>query len=176
MNEVGNHYDMQQLMDLMGQQTVNVTSISDDVKTLTGEVGKLSKSFDVLKDDVSSVKKDIEELKYSEEITYEQQRSIDNAVSKRVYELLGIGENPSKWTLEERITNRKYGRLFRIRLRMEVSDKGHLAYPFRTTQKGNFTPALKDIEAWSPRYGIASLMKEADDNALAMKIAKEQGY
>lgn len=176
MNEIGNHYNMQQLMDLMGQQTQNVNSVAKDVRTLAGEVGNLSKTIEEVKGDVSIMKGDIETMKYREEITYEQQNAIDNAVSKAVYSLIGVSGNPSKWTLEERTVNQKYGKLFRKRLRMEVSNKGHLAYPYRTTKKGNFIDAIRDIESWTPRNGITGLMKEADDNALARKIAREQGY
>ena len=174
MNEVSNqyddnHYNMQQLMDLMGQQMVNVTAMSRTV-------GNLSKAVDEVKNDVGVIKERMDTIEFKEEITYEQQNAIDSAVSISVYKLLGIGTNPSKWTVDERTINEKYGKIFRRRLRKEVTNKGHLAYPYRTTHKGNFVDAIKDIEAWTPRNGIAGLMKEADDNALARKIAREQGY
>lgn len=169
MNEVGNHYNMQQLMDLVAQQSQNVNA-------LVGTIVGIGKEVEGIKDDVTTIKGEVEQLKYSEEITYEQQNTIDSAISKTVYNLLGVGVNPEKWTVEERTISAKYGRLFRKRLRLEVSNKGHLAYPYRTTKKGNYVSAINDIEAWIPRNGIAGLMKEADDNALARKIAKEQGY
>lgn len=74
------------------------------------------------------------------------------------------------------MVNAKYGKMFSKRLRAEVSNKGHLAYPFRTTRKGNFQAACEDIEAWFPRLGVDALKKEADDRAKARKIAEEQGY
>ena len=169
MNEVGQHFDIQQLVDLVGQQAMNVNAIARTV-------GTLSKKVDSVEETVNGIKVDIEYMKYREEITYEQQNAINAAVSRTVYGLLGIKNKPSSWTVEERTINAKYGKMFRKRLRIEVSDKGHLAYPYRTTQKGNFANAIKDIEAWTPRNGIAALMKEADDNALARRIAQEQGY
>lgn len=145
-------------------------------QTILGKVGEVSKDVETLKSTVDNMKCDIEDIKYNEEITYEQQATIDREVSKTVYKLLGIGNDPAKWTTEERVINKKYGRLFRRRCRLEVTNKGNLAFPYRTTKKGNFIGACKDIEAWVPRNGIESLKKEADDNALANRIAREQGY
>ena len=169
MNEIGQHFEIQQLTDLVGQTTLNVNVIAKTVSTLAKKVDSIEETVTVIQDE-------IEGLKSREEITYEQQNAIDSAVSRTVYKLIDIGESPSKWTVEERTINAKYGKLFRKRLRLEVSNKGHLAYPYRTTKKGNFIDAIRDIEAWTQSNGISGLMKEADDNALARKIAKAQGY
>ena len=135
-----------------------------------------SDKVDRLDGRIDKIEKEVDTMKFDEEVTYEQQQGIDNAISKTIYSILGIGSNPSKWTMHERTENQKYGKLFRRRLRHEVANKGHLAYPYRTTKKGNYTSAIKDIEAWVPRYGIDALKKEADDNARARRIARGQGY
>lgn len=173
---MSDRYDLQTLMNIVGRQTNNVDKVIGTVGRLANEVDSIHADVTEMRNELSSVKNDITDLKFNEEITYDQQKSIDEIISKTVYSLLGIGLNPTKWSIDERATNKKYGRLFRKRLRYEVSNKGHLAYPYRTTRKGNFVAACKDIEAWIPRYGIEALKKEADDNAEARRIAREQGY
>lgn len=170
MNEIGTHnFSMQELMNLVGQTNLNVNQIAVKVQDV-------SKKVDSFEESMLRIENRMDGLENREEITYEQQNTIDSLVSQVVYSRLGIGNEPAKWSVKERLINKKYGRLFRSRLRREVSNKGHLAFPFRTTKKGNFVDACKDIEAWQPRYGIEALKREADDNAIADKIAKEQGY
>lgn len=163
------NFSMQELANLVGQTNLNVNA-------LLGKVGEVSAKVDMFDDRMGLIENRMDTLETREEITYEQQNTIDSLISKTVYNLMGIGASPIKWTDEEREINAKYGRLFRRRLRHEVSDKGHLAFPYRTTKKGNFIDACRDIEAWIPRNGIDALMKEADANARANKKAKEEGY
>ncbi len=166
MNELENITRLENMMaQLIEMQTDGQRTIMQTKKT----VENLTETVTGINDRVTS-------LETTEEITYEQQNTIDRLISKIVYDRLGIGSKSSEWTIEERTENQKYGKLFRRRLRHEVSNKGHLAYPFRTTKKGNFSAACRDIEAWMPRNGVEALKKEADDNALARKIAMEQGY
>lgn len=155
-----------------------------------GEVGELkgmlqrvleinigtSEKVNALDGKVSQMERRMDGFEYNEEITYAQQSTINGLIHKVVYMRLGIGTKPSEWSEEEQLINAKYGRMFSKRLRAEVANKGHLAFPFRTTRKGNFQAACEDIEAWMPRYGVDALKKEADDRARARKAAKEQGY
>lgn len=125
---------------------------------------------------VDIVEKRVDHIEHNEEITYEQQNIINGLISKRVYQVLKLNQSPTKWTEDEQLTYAKYGRTFRRRLRSEVSNKGHLAYPFRTTAKGNYDAACRDIMAWFPRNGDDELKAEIDKRAEANRIAKEQGY
>lgn len=129
-----------------------------------------------IKNDVSGLNRRMDKYEFEEEITYEMQNTIDREVSKRVYAVLGLNPYPSRWSEEECLEYAKYGRTFRRRLRSEVSNKGHLAYPYKTTRKGNFDASIKDIEAWTPRIGIDGLKREIDMKAEAKRKAKEQGY
>lgn len=149
--------------------TKNTNALVTEIRGISTRVDSIEDAFNGLCDRVDIIEK-------SEEITYAQQNTIDSLISKTVYDRLGIGKNPSKWTMEERVTNEKYGRLFRKRLRRDVANKGHLAYPYRTTHKGNFKLACDDITAWYPAHGISELMREADEKAEARRLAKEQGY
>lgn len=149
--------------------TKNTNALVTEIRGISTRVDSIEDAFNGLCDRVDIIEK-------SEEITYAQQNTIDSLISKTVYDRLGIGKNPSKWTMEERVTNEKYGRLFRKRLRRDVANKGHLAYPYRTTHKGNFKLACDDITAWYPAHGVSELMREADEKAEARRLAKEQGY
>lgn len=170
MNEIEKHdFSMQELMNLVGQTNLNINSMANKVREVSDKVDSFEKS-------IVNIEDRMDNLETREEITYEQQNTIDSLISQVVYSRLGIKSEPAKWSISERTINKKYGRLFRSRLRREVSNKGHLAYPFRTTKKGNFKDACKDIEAWFPKYGIDALKREADENAIADKIAREQGY
>lgn len=149
--------------------TKNTNALVTEIRGISTRVDSIEDAFNGLCDRVDIIEK-------SEEITYAQQNTIDSLISKTVYDRPGIGKNPSKWTMEERVTNEKYGRLFRKRLRRDVANKGHLAYPYRTTHKGNFKLACDDITAWYPAHGVSELMREADEKAEARRLAKEQGY
>lgn len=140
------------------------------------KVENIERDIDSVKEDLGTVRTRVDRIEYSEEITYEQQNMINSVISKRVYQVLGLSPSPSKWNEEEQLTYAKYGRTFRRRLRSEVANKGHLAFPFRTTAKGNYDAACKDIEAWRPRGGEDELKAEIDKRAEANRIAKEQGY
>lgn len=135
-----------------------------------------SEKVDALDGRIGRVEGRMNNIEHNEEITYEQQTMIDSLISKRVYQVLEINTSKSRWTEEEHEINEKYGRLFRRRLRSEVANKGHLAFPFRTTSKGNYDRACRDIEAWIPRNGVEALKEEADKAAEARRIAREQGY
>lgn len=135
-----------------------------------------SEKVSALDSKVSVMEKRMDGIEYNEEISYAQQNIINGLIHKIVYQRLGIGTKPSEWSDEEQLVNAKYFKLFSRRLRAEVSNKGHLAYPYRTTRKGNYQAACEDIEAWIPRLGIDALKQEADERARARKIAREQGY
>ncbi len=140
------------------------------------KVDNIEQDMNTMRSDLGTVRTRVDKIERNEEITYEQQNMINSLISKRVYRVLGLNESPTRWTEEEQLTYAKYGRTFRRRLRSEVSNKGHLAYPFRTTAKGNYDAACRDIEAWQPRNGIDALKEEIDMKAQANRIAKEQGY
>ena len=44
------------------------------------------------------------------------------------------------------------------------------------TPKREFDSTMKDIEVYIPISGMTAFFEEADKEALAKKIAKEQGY
>ena len=168
MNEVAN-YNMQDLMNLMGKQMTNVTALADTVRGIGEDVKEM-------RTELSNVNERMDFFENNIQVTDQQRRSIRRAANRRVYEILGITARAQERTLEERIEIQKYSPIFHQRLYSETSRNGHLSSPYGETLQRNYDLALKDIEAWSPSNGVTGLKKEADDNAIARKVAESQGY
>ncbi len=124
----------------------------------------------------TSVEKRMDAWENNTELTTQQRNQVRRAVTRRVYELLELPPKKFDWSTEDRFISEKYSKLFHSRCYSEVSKQGHLMSPYGETTQKNFTEAIKDIEAWIPANGISGLKKEADENALARKIAQEMGY
>ena len=174
MNEVGRHdFSTQELANLIGQQSQNVNLI-------LGKVTELSKNLDEMENrmqgEINDIRGDISEMKNNAEITTQQRNRVRKAVNRQVYKVLGLPESRSSWDKEDCVKYKKYSHIFHQRCYAEVTKKGHLSSPYGTTIAQNYIQAINDIEAWTPSNGIDGLMKEADDNAYANRIAKEQGY
>lgn len=125
---------------------------------------------------VNAVEQRMNEFENNSELTTQQRNNVRHTVSKQVYKLLELPERKSDWSREDRVKAKKYSQLFHQRCYSEVSKKGHLYSPYGTTISQNYIQAIKDIEAWTPSNSVAGLMREADDNAYATRVAKEQGY
>ena len=162
--------------DEMNKLLLIVTKQSETVDSILLAIGNMGKRIDNMAIDVSGLKSDVEILKNEEEIKTSKAREIRKLANKVVSRRLGINEDPAKRTMQEKVIDKKYRSMFSSALYSEVSDKGHLASPYSATAKKDFVDACKDIEEWYPREGIDGLKKRADENAVARKIAKEQGY
>ena len=174
MNELSTHdFSMQELANLIGRQSQNTD-------LLLGRVGELSQNVaainDYVKKEFQDVRSDIKEIRDNSEVTTQQRCNIRRSVHKHICSMLSIPVNSRDWTLEDRVKSEKYSKIFHQRCYSEVAKKGHLGSPYGTTIAINYLQAIQDIEAWTPSNGISGLMKEADDNATAKKIAREQGY
>ena len=135
-----------------------------------------AKKVEDLYDWRNSVDSRFDRIENETEVTTQQKNQIRRAVNRRVYELLNLPQKKCDWTIEDKIVSDKYSRLFHSRCYAESSKLGHLASPYESTSRKNYTDAIRDIEAWIPANGIIGLKTEADENAVARKIAREQGY
>lgn len=135
-----------------------------------------AKSIERIDRKVDTVEKRMNDFENNSEITTQQRNTVRRTVNAQVYKLLGLPEKKSSWNLDDKVKAKKYSQLFHQRCYSEVSKKGHLSAPYGTTTSQNFIAAVNDIEAWTPSNGIAGLMAEADENAMANRIAKEEGY
>lgn len=157
------------MVDAVNQQTMNIGLILN-------HIGDVSKRVDDISKEMEAVKSDVAELKNEEEIKTSKTKEIRRLVQRIVSRRIGVNEDPSKRTVEEKIIDKKYRSIFSSALYAQVSEKGHLASPYSATAKKDFIQACDDIEQWYPREGVDGLKKRADENALARRIAQEQGY
>ena len=142
-----------------------------------GKVEELSKEVDVMHNDLDSVKREVSFIKDEQPITRREAGKIRRAVARRVCELLGVPKDKKDRNLEQKIKYEKYSRkLFGV-CYAEVSREGHLAKSsYLDTPRRDYDSALKDIEAFSPYCGMGNFYQLCDEDALAKKIANEQGY
>ena len=164
------------LLAAVNAQTENINSLMRGITTMATTVGELGKEVSGIKVIIDTLTEDVNELKNEEEIKTSKAKELRKLANKVVSRRLGINEDPAKRSIEEKVINEKYRSMFSAALYTEVSEKGHLASPYSATAKKDFIAACKDIEDWYPREGVEGLKKRADENAVARKIAKEQGY
>ena len=153
-----------------------VTRLESMMKELIQIETESVKKIENIDSRTANVEKRMDAWENNAEVTTQQKNQIRRAVSRRVYELLELPPKKHHWTLGHKVVSEKYSRLFHSRCYAEVSKLGHLASPYETTAQKNYNDSIKDIEAWIPANGVTGLKKEADDNATARKIAREQGY
>lgn len=159
-NDNGNgNYDMQQLMNIVGQSAMNLNNMSR-------QLGVVASAVNTLTEDVSTMKDDIFQLKENEEITTTQQETINELARKRVLEI--IGNNP--------LEVQKYLRIFIQRLYKETRQNAGLGSKIARTKKCDYQRCVDYIEAWIPSCGCAELRAKADANAKARLEAKKLGY
>lgn len=159
-NDNGNgNYDMQQLMNIVGQSAMNLNNMSR-------QLGIVASAVNTLTEDVSTMKDDIFQLKENEEITTTQQETINELARKRVLEI--IGNDP--------LEVQKYLRIFIQRLYKETRQNAGLGSKIARTKKCDYQRCVDYIEAWIPSCGCAELRAKADANAKARLEAKKLGY
>lgn len=142
-----------------------------------GKVAEVSKKVDDFADDLDSVKREVKSIKEEQPITRREAERVRRAVSRRVCELLEIPADKRKRTVADKVKYEKYSRkLFGV-CYAEVSREGHLAKSsYLDTPRRDYDAALLDIGAFSPSCGMANFYNRCDEDALAKRIAKEQGY
>lgn len=163
------NFDLQQLMNLMGQQAMNVNAMSKQMGIIVEDVMKMSNKMDKFESRLTHMEE-------NERITHAQANQIKAYAGKRVFSFLSLPEKRSEWTNEDYLKYRKYSSGVYGCLYREVKRKGHLENPLSETKKCNFQSALDDIEAWSPASGKSELFAEIDKKAVANKTAREMGY
>lgn len=151
--------------------------LSEQNRSVLNKVGEISKKVDSFDEEIQVVKKDINFMKNERPIERREANKIKRAVSKRVCELLEVPFKKSERSLEDQVKYEKYSRkLFGV-CYSEIPYEGHMAKSsYLDTPKGYYDAALKDIESFIPFSGMGNFYVEADKEALAKRIAKEQGY
>lgn len=153
----GSHdYDMQALMNLMGQNM-------EIAARTNATVGDLAKRQDVFDERIENIENRIETIQSTSEIDYSQQLNIRAAVHRRCFILLKIPSRKTERTASDYARYRKYFGLFTRRCYNECSRLGHLRVPYRMTKKAHYEDAIEDINAWVPSNGVSGLMMEKDE-------------
>lgn len=165
-NSENSDYNIQQLMNMIGNNASITGQIGLNVQNMNKQMGIMASQMNGLMDDMSSVKGDIESLKLNEEVTTTQQETITESAQKRISEILNHN------TYEKA----KYFRTFIKRLYRDARQSAGLGSKISRTKKGNFQRVIDYIEAWTPKSGCAELKAEIDKKAEVKRQVKELGY
>lgn len=158
-NTSNDNFDIQQLMNIVGQTSMSVQGVAQQMGIVATKVSNME-------NDVVYLKDEIEHIKQNEEITTEQVTTITNAAKSRIRQILG----------EDEFEYAKYSKGFFGRLYTDARNNNGMGSSIAKTRKGNFQNVLNYIEAWNPKGGTRSLKDEIDKKAEANKKAKELGY
>lgn len=155
----GKDFDMQQLMNLCGQNMMTVNNLSRQMGLVANKVDSLDKCMTMLVDRVDGI-----ELR--SEIDSDQEERLRKTVNKRVYEILHY----------DPLEIAKYSRRFFSRCWSDAKRDAGVAASYKATKKENYQRAIDYIEAWFPREGCAAFKDKIDEAAKAKRKALNKGY
>ena len=116
-----NNFDVQQLVNMIGQTTMNISNISN-------QLGIVATAVNTLTTDVDGIKNDISQLKLNEEVTTTQQEAIIETAQKRICEIIGNDE----------LERKKYFRIFVQKLYKDTRQNAGLGSKISRTRTGDF--------------------------------------
>lgn len=155
----GKNFDMQQLMNLCGQNMMTVNNLSRQMGLVANKVDSLDKCMTMLVDRVDGI-----ELR--SEIDSDQEERLRKTVNKRVYEILHY----------DPLEIAKYSRRFFSRCWSDAKRDAGVAASYKATKKENYQRAIDYIKAWFPREGCADFKDKIDEAAKAKRTALYKGY
>lgn len=155
----GKDFDMQQLMNLCGQNMMTVNNLSRQMGLVANKVDSLDKCMTMLVDRVDGI-----ELR--SEIDSDQEERLRETVNKRVYEILHY----------DPLEIAKYSRRFFSRCWSDAKRDAGVAASYKATKKENYQRAIDYIEAWFPREGCTAFKDKIDEAAKAKRKALDEGY
>lgn len=155
-----NNFDIQTLMNIVGQNAVavqNIVAAVDHVSTQIADV----------KSDISSLDNRMFQIENNEEITSKQVTEIKNAAAARCYELIDSDDDYEK---------RKYFSPFIRTLYSYIKKNAGCGHKIECTQKGDFQNVMDHIQKWKPIGGVNALKEKIDNDAKTNKRLREEGY
>lgn len=163
----------EEIMELVGK-TVEISyensqSMKDIITRINSQgqlLGDLAGNVNDIKDNVTSLGNDIDQLKLNEEVTTTQQEILTETAQKRVCEILG----------NDPLEREKYFRIFIKRLYKDTRQNAGLGSKVARTKKGDYQRCIDFMEAWIPNCGCAELRSKADAYAKARLEATKLGY
>jgi hypothetical protein len=164
-NNNNNDSRLEKLLGVTESNSNHMTVVLHKMSIYDQLIGEHTTSLHNVTNDISALKTDMTDLKLNTEITEEQAIRINNAVKRRINEIL------SKDDYEKA----KYFRTFCIRCYTEMRTYG-MGAGYRRTKKRDYQKVMSNIEAWEPTIGTKNLKSYIDEKALVNKKAKENGY
>lgn len=152
-------------------------TLADQNRTVLGKVKEVSEKVDSLDTRLKDVEKNNEWLMNEQPVSRRQSGRIRRAIARRVCELLSVPVNKSERSTQDQVKYLKYSKPLFGKCYAEIPNEGNLARSsYLDTPTGKFEDAMKDIDVYVPSCGMAEFYAEVDRNAVAKKIAQEQGY
>lgn len=151
--------------------------LAEQNQTILGKVGEVSKKVDRLDEQVVAQGESINFLMNERPINRREAARMRRRVSLRVSELLGVPHKKSDRSIEQQLRYEKYADHLFKRLYAEVPYEGHMAKSsYLDTPKKDYDSAMADIDAFVPASGMSNFYNAVDNEAIAKRIAREQGY
>ena len=94
MTNTNNNFDMQTLMNIVGQSAMTTNQISQ-------QLGIMANSVNTMRNDINGLKDDMEQIKLNEEITTTQQENIIEIARHRVCDILNFNDDDMYERLED---------------------------------------------------------------------------
>lgn len=155
----GENFDIQQLMNVVGQSAMTTNQISN-------QLGIISTAVTGLKSDVYSLCNRMDSLELNEEVTTTQQEVIIETAKKRVCEVLGFNDSDIS----------KYIRTFIQKLYSDARSYAGMGSKISRTKKADYQRVVDYVGAWNPRCGVTELKNIADKRAKSRLEAKMLRY
>lgn len=166
-NNIGTeNFDMQTLMNIVGQNAMTVQGIMAGFNETKKQIGLVTNQMADVRNDVSSLNDRMTQIENNEEATTEQVETIKRTIGKRVDEILGSDKN----------VRARYYRTFIARIYTDARTYAGCGSSVSRTRKCNFQRVLNYVESWEPSCGVAALMKATDEKAKANREEREKGY
>lgn len=135
--------DMGQLLQITQNTAMSVSAQSK-------QMGLVLSTVEDLKQDVSSIKGDIDTLKQETTVTRFQANRIQSAIHNRVAGLLKLKFDGGKVADDSIATDQKYRGGFISRCYTDARRKSKLGTPYYMTLRCDFNEVMEYIEAWEP--------------------------
>lgn len=150
------------LIELLNSIEVKNASLMQQIQFNNQATFKLAQAVNNQATVLQSVVDRIDKIENSVMIDSRQATNIRNAVSRRVFHL--IGENPISRSIATR--------LFHQRCYCDAARYAGLGRPYRDTPRRNYDSAMAYIESWTPKGGVSSLLDEAMKNHKISRMIK----
>lgn len=151
------------MAEVSKQNTENASVILQKLDSHDTLLNGLSNSMANTNAKLESMRGEIDQLKFNEEITTDQHNKIRNSAHRRVYSLIG----------EDQYSKDHYFGTFVKRLYADMRRNYGLGPQIERTKKRDYDRIMEGIENWYPYGGVKALMAEIDKREEERKRYRE---